>query len=47
VAFYRFIKMLEYELVNGDQDLMEHEAAEQASLRAAKRNGAYNDKDVV
>lgn len=46
MAFYRFIKVLEYEMVNIGQDHNEVEA-EQASLKKKKSKLIVSDKDMV
>lgn len=41
VAFYRFIKVLEYEMANPGQD---HSAEEEAASMKAKRDSRISDK---
>ncbi|KAI7314235.1 aquaporin-like protein [Hortaea werneckii] len=46
VAFYRFIKVLEYEMANPGQDDNDVDA-EQASLRNKRATSTYGDKDMA
>ncbi|KAI7369241.1 hypothetical protein KC336_g21021, partial [Hortaea werneckii] len=46
VAFYRFIKVLEYEMANPGQDDNDVDA-EQASLRNKRAASTYGDKDMA
>ena len=46
MAFYRFIKVLEYEMANPGQDDNDVDA-EQASLKNKRATSAFGDKDMA